>query len=183
MLRSGPCQMWRCESMKPGMTIMLLRRSARAGRLQPGANGGDLRALDQHVGLLEVAERRVHRQDHAALEEQALARPAALEGAGRRRDRPTRSPPPPRRQPRRRTTRRPGCRDARDRRRYASTDARSPRCCSWLMSSPRPGWPSSAPCPGPGWSVGSARKPRAAADLAELARDLPPGLAARPLVT
>ena len=71
-----------------GRRVDLARR-----RPQIRPDRGDLAALDQHVGPVEVAQRGVHGEDHAALEQDALAR-----RAGRRR---------PRGAPRQRGARRP----------------------------------------------------------------------------
>ena len=51
-----------------------------AARRQAGPDGDDLLALDQHVGLREVADLRVHRHDGTAADDIAPAVPAAVLG-------------------------------------------------------------------------------------------------------
>ena len=51
-----------------------------AARVQAGPDGQDLLAFDQHVGLREVADLRVHRHDRAATDEIAPAASAAVFG-------------------------------------------------------------------------------------------------------
>ena len=102
-LRRNPSHMWRWVSTKPGITthfdgidhLGVRRADVRLHRR-------DFLALDQHVGLLEVADVLVEREHAAALDQD---RPAGLRGRAARlpprprRSRPRPSAAPPRRPP------------------------------------------------------------------------------------
>jgi hypothetical protein len=63
--------------MKPGMTIVPAQSTTSAS---PAENAWphlrDARAVDQHVGVLEIADLRVERQHHAAAQQDARFRPS-----------------------------------------------------------------------------------------------------------
>ena len=62
MLRKSACQVWRCVSTRPGRTRQSVASITSASLASiAGATVDDRAVLDQHVALLEVAERRVDR--------------------------------------------------------------------------------------------------------------------------
>ena len=73
--------MWRWVSTKPGITIMRDGVDHLGiGRADVRPHRGDLAALDQHVGLLEVADRAVEREHAAALDQDRAARSGRAAG-------------------------------------------------------------------------------------------------------
>ena len=76
-LRRKPCHMCRWVSTKPGITMRFAGVDhLRVRRADVRLHRGDLLAFDQHVGLLEIADRLVERKHAAALDQD---RPAELD--------------------------------------------------------------------------------------------------------
>ena len=79
MPRMTVSQVWRCESMKPGMTMQPDASIVlRVAGVEVVADGRDALALDQHVAAVDVADLRIHAQDVPAAEQNSLRHAASL---------------------------------------------------------------------------------------------------------
>ncbi len=74
--RTGVCQVWRCVSTNPGMTMRLRASMTLAFGLdfEVAADGRDLVAVDEHVGERQVAELGIERQHVAAFDQSRAIR-------------------------------------------------------------------------------------------------------------